>query len=65
MVPLKWPLQLMYILSNPKGIYKLYKKKKCIHAIILDPIYPNQDLEYSLRIEDLKNRTYQAMKGVK
>lgn len=60
------PIQpVKFILSNPKGIYKLYKRKKCIHAIILDPIYPNQDLEYSLRIEDLKNRTYQAMKGVK
>ena len=60
------PIQpIKFVFTEPKGIYKLYKKQKCIHAIILDPIYPNNDLEYSKRIEDLKQRTYESMKKEK
>lgn len=57
------PIQpIKFIFKEPTGIYKIYKKRKCIHAIILDTIYPNNDLEYKLRIQDLKERTYQSMK---
>lgn len=50
-------------LSNPTSIFKLYKKKKCIKANILPPIYPNQKLDRVQRIEDLLERTYQNIKG--
>ena len=51
-----------FVFNKPKGVYKLYKRKDCIHAYVLDPIYPNNNLEYEERIEDLKERTYEAMK---
>lgn len=51
-----------FIFVEPYGIYKLYKKSKCIHGVVLDPIYPNNKLEYNDRIEDLRKRTYEAMK---
>lgn len=44
------------------GIYKLYKRKKCIHAVVLEPIFPNNELEKKERIEDLKTRVYEKMK---
>ena len=56
------PIQpIKFVFNKPTGIYKLYKKSKCIETVVLDPIYPNNDLEYQKRIEDLKNRTYQKM----
>ncbi len=39
-----------------------YKRKKCIHAVILKPIKPDNNLEYKERIADLRNRTYEALK---
>lgn len=60
------PIQpIKFVFREPTGFYKIYKKKKCIHAIILDLVYPNNDLDYELRIQDLKERTYQAMKEEK
>ncbi len=53
-----------FLLTNPQGIYKLYKKNKCFHAIILKPIYPNETLPYEERIADLKERTFASIKGV-
>lgn len=58
------PIQpIRFELSNPTSIFKLYKKKKCIKANILPPIYPNQKLDRVQRIEDLLERTYQSIKG--
>lgn len=42
-----------------------YKRKKCIHAKVLEPIKPNNNLEYKERIADLRNRSYEAIKGAK
>ena len=56
------PIQpIRFVFVNTDGIQKLYKKKKCIHAIILPAIYPNESLEYKERIEDLRNKTYDAI----
>ena len=64
-VEVNTPIQpIRFLLVEPTGIHKLYKRKKSIHAIVLDPIYPNNDLEHDKRIEDLKKRTYEVMKGV-
>lgn len=58
-VPIK-PVK--FILKEKTGIYKLYKRNKCIHAVIIEPIYPNLSLPYEERINDLKERTYEKMK---
>ena len=58
-VPIK-PVK--FIFKEKNGIYKLYKKNKCIHAVIIEPIYPNLSLPYEERINDLKERTYEKMK---
>lgn len=50
-----------FVFKEPTGIYKLYKRKKCIHAVILDPIYPNSNLEYKEQIADLHKRTEEIM----
>lgn len=54
------PIKFTYV--DAHGIYKLYKRKKCIQAIVLDPIYPNMDLEFDDRIRDLKERAYNSMR---
>ena len=43
-------------LKNQKGIFSLYKKKKCIYARILEPVYPNLNLAEKERIADLQQR---------
>lgn len=47
---------ILYQFKEPKGIYKLYKRKKCIHAKILKPIYPDMSLDEVSRAEKLKNQ---------
>ena len=51
-----------FVFTKPKGLYKVYKKKKRICAVVLDPLYPNMKLEYRDRIKDLRDRTYESMK---
>lgn len=51
-----------FVFKEPTGIYKLYKRKKCIQAVVLEAIYPNNELDYKSRIEDLRNRTYESLK---
>lgn len=50
-----------FVFTKSKGIYKIYKRKKCICAVVLDPLYPNMELDYKDRIADLRNRTYESM----
>lgn len=52
---------ILYVLKEPKGIYKLYKKKKCINAVVLDPIYPNKDIPMWQRAEEMKERAHKIM----
>ena len=59
-VPIQ-PIRFTFV--KPYGIYRLYKKKDCIEATILDPIYPNLDLDLTRRIEDLRERAYISIKG--
>lgn len=47
---------ILYEFKEPDGIFAIYKKKKCIHAKILNPVYPNHELEKTERIRDLENR---------
>lgn len=54
---------ILYKFEDPEGVYKLYKKKKCIHAKILEPIYPDLNLEKNERIEKLKENVKQALTG--
>lgn len=57
------PIQpIKFVFSEPKGIYKLYKRKKCIQAVVLEAIYPNKELDLSERIVDLKERTAECLK---
>lgn len=53
------PVRFVFTKSN--GIYKLYKRKKRICAVVLDPLYPNMELEYRDRIKDLRDRAYESM----
>lgn len=57
-------IPIRYVFVKPKGIYKLYKRKKCINAIVLKPIYPDMNLKIPERIEDLENRTIKAMNSI-
>lgn len=50
-----------FVFVKRKGIYKIIKRKKCIKAVILDHVYPDMNLEYRDRIEDLRCRTYKKM----
>lgn len=54
------PIKFVFTKSN--GLYRLYKKKKRICAVVLEPLYPNMKLEYRDRIKDLRDRTYESMK---
>ena len=54
-------IPILYKFEEPTGIYKLYKNKKCIHAHVLEPLYPNLKLEKANRIEDLKQRTIKSL----
>ena len=51
-----------FVFTKSDGIYKLYKRKKRICAVVLDPLYPNMELEYRDRIKDLRDRAYESMK---
>lgn len=55
-------IPIKFVFEKPTGIYKLYKRNKCIHAYILTPIYPNNELETKERIRDLKEKTETMMK---
>lgn len=52
-----------FVFEESKGLVRLFRKMN-ISAVILDPLYPNKELNYYDRIEDLRNRTYKAMKEV-
>lgn len=52
-----------FIFVEPYGIYRLYKRKKCIHAVVLDPIYPNTELDFEEQIRDLRERAYNSING--
>lgn len=59
------PVQpIKFIYQKPKGIKKIYKRKDCINAIVLDPIYPNNELNYYDRINDLKEKAFNAIDKV-
>lgn len=55
-------IPIKFVFEKPTGVYKLYKRKKCIHAYILPAIYPNTDLEIKEQIEVLKEKTERIMK---
>lgn len=50
---------ILYTFEEPQGIFALYKKKKCIRAQILEPVYPDMNLERTKRIEDLEKKVIQ------
>lgn len=47
---------ILYKFEEPDGIFALYKRKKCIHAKVLEPVYPNLDLNKNEIAEDLQRR---------
>lgn len=55
-------IPIKFVFEKPTGIYKLYKRNKCIHAYILPAIYPNEKLEIRERISDLKEQSEKIMK---
>ena len=54
---------ILYTFEEPTGIFELYKKKKCIHAKVLEPVYPNTDLERLERICDLEKRVIEELEN--
>ncbi|MCI5789148.1 MAG: 1-acyl-sn-glycerol-3-phosphate acyltransferase [Tenericutes bacterium] len=52
-----------FVFREPDGIYRLYKRKPCIEAVILDPIYPDLELGEEKRIEDLREKVYNCIRG--
>ena len=49
-------IPIVYTFEEPTGIFELYKKKKCIHAKVLEPVYPDNSLERLDRICDSEKR---------
>lgn len=49
---------------EPKGVRKIFKKKKDVTLTVLEPIRPPKDGNTKERIENLKNRVYNEMKKV-
>ena len=47
---------ILYKFEEPDGIFALYKRKKCIHAKVLEPVYPNLNLDKNEMAEDLQRR---------
>ena len=47
---------ILYKFEEPDGIFALYKRKKCIHAKVLEPVYPNLNLSKNEIAEDLQKR---------
>ena len=43
-------------MEEPSGIFSLYKKKKCIYAKVLEPVYPNTELKEAEQVLDLERR---------
>lgn len=56
---------ILYKFEEPKGIFKLYKKKKCIYAKVLEPVYPNIELEKHERLEVLLEEVSKKMQNDK
>lgn len=54
---------ILYKFEEPTGIYKLYKRKKCIHAKVLKPIYPNLKLDKISQVENLIQETKKVMES--
>lgn len=52
---------IVYQFEEPKGIYRLYKKKKCIYAKVLEPIYPDLKIDEKQRIEKLRKEALESM----
>ena len=49
---------------EPKGIRKIFKKKKDVTLTVLEPIKPPENGNTKQRIETLKNQVYNKMKNV-
>ena len=47
---------ILYTFNEPDGIFALYKRKKCIHAKVLEPVYPDNSKDKYERINDLEKR---------
>lgn len=47
---------ILYQFVEPDGIFALYKRKKCIHAKVLEPVYPKFELSEADMLEDLQRR---------
>ena len=47
---------------EPKGIRKIFKKKKDVTLTVLEPIRPQKDGNTKEKIEILKNQVYDEMK---
>lgn len=53
---------ILYKFEEPDGIFALYKRKKCIHAKVLEPVYPNLNLDKNEMLEDLQKRVLEKYK---
>ncbi len=54
-------IPILYQFEEPDGIFALYKRKKCIHAKVLEPVYPNENLNKTERIQDLEKRVLENL----
>ena len=49
---------------EPRGLFKLYKKKPCISVVIGEPIEANTSLNTKQGILDLRQRAHDAMRNI-
>lgn len=52
---------IVFKFEDPNGIFKLYKRKKCIYAKVLEPIYPDNNININDRCTKLINEVIESM----
>ncbi len=55
---------MVFTFREPKGIRKIFKKKKDVTLTVLEPIRQSEGENTKQRIEDLKNQVYNEMKEI-
>lgn len=54
---------MVFQFRNPKGLRKIFKRKKDVTLKILEPIICEENMDANLKIENLKETVYQDMKS--
>ncbi len=58
-------IPMVFTFREPKGIRKVFKRKKDVTLTVLEPIYPsNENMDTKAKVQRLKEETYNKMKNI-